>query len=174
MNYANCFASLPDDARVWVYPTSQLVPLKIQQRLLEELHEFFGTWHSHGRGTQGDAIVVEDRFIMIAGVLGGGGPLSGCSIDSVTRFFEDMATSLGISLLSPLMVFYRDSDHRLTVVSRGTFRRLVRAGVVTGDTTVFDLSVTSLGALRGGCFELPMRSSWHARVFRAPAMAELP
>jgi len=36
---------------------------------------------------------------------------------------------------------------------------------------VFDLSITTLGALRDGDFEQPAGAAWHARVFQIPTAA---
>jgi hypothetical protein len=50
-------------------------------------------------------------------------------------------------------------------VPRGRFRELAAAGAVSPDTVVFDNTVQSLGALRGGRWETPARASWHGRAF---------
>ena len=38
-------------------------------------------------------------------------------------------------------------------------------GVVTADTSVFDLTIETLADLRAGRFEKPFESSWHAQAF---------
>ncbi len=166
MTYHSLFPALPDAAHVWVYPTSDPPSATAQEHLLTQIRTFMRGWRSHGRATSGDINILFDRFIVAAGSLLSGGPLSGCSIDSMTHAIEDAAHGVGISLVTPMAVFYRAGEGGIQSVSRGYFRRMVHANEVHADTPVFDLGVTSVGALRGGAFELPFRESWHARVFR--------
>ena len=165
---------LPDTARVWVFPTSAPVSSAQQDQLLKALQTFFGVWQSHGRPARGAAAIIESRFLVVAGVLQNGGDLSGCSIDSLTHAIESAVADKGLTLLSPLMVFYRTPDGAVNTASRGAFRRLVRSEAIHDDTPVFDVGISSLGALRGGAFELPFQSSWHARVFRPHAAGVQP
>jgi len=170
MNHSNLFPSLPDAARVWVYAAQTPLPLTVQNHLLDLIHTFMVGWRSHGRVTLGEAAILHNRFIVAGGILESGGTLSGCSIDSLTRAIESAAQTCGVSLGSPLKIFWRSSDGHIQSASRGAFRRLVRAGKVTLDTPVFDLAISELNMLRTA-FEKPFGRSWHARLFKQPMPA---
>ncbi len=171
MTCRSLFPALPDAARIWVFATREAITDTLQAQLLSRLRSFIAGWRSHGNATSGDAVIIDHRFLVVGGILHDGGALSGCSIDSLTRAIESAAQDLDTELLSPLAVFYRDSDGCVQSASRGAFRRLVKAGDILDNTPVFDLGVTTVGVFRGGAFEQPFCESWHARVFRQRAPA---
>jgi len=61
-------------------------------------------------------------------------------------------------------VFYREGGG-VRRVTRNEFRDLARSGAVTGDTVVFNNVVATVGELRQGNWEVPLRRSWHAEAF---------
>ncbi|NBC18146.1 MAG: hypothetical protein GVY18_12615 [Bacteroidetes bacterium] len=165
MRYEHLFPDLPDDARCWVYVADR--PLTEAQRtdLLGQLRAFFTDWTSHGARVRGDAVLRDDRILLLAADVPGG-DLSGCGIDKSVHAIEHAAQEHDFSWLSPLQVVWRDGDGQLQHGARSTFRALARDGGVDGMTPVIDLSVDTVGALRNGQFEQPAHQSWHGRVFR--------
>lgn len=155
---------LPDDARLWIFAADRPLSEAESQTLVESLRPFLASWQAHGLPVQGQAAVLHHRFLLLAGYVPGG-EISGCSIDAATQAVEAAAQRLGITWMSPLMVFYRDAADAVQHVTRAQFRRLIAEGKVTAQTPVFDLSLTHVGALRRGAFEKPAGQSWHARVF---------
>ncbi|WP_457653742.1 hypothetical protein [Rhodocaloribacter sp.] len=161
------FPAFPDDASLWIYVADRPLTAGEQTRLLERLHSFFGQWTAHGHRVQGEALILHDRFLLVAGFVPDGA-LSGCGIDASIQTVKEAFTALSIGFLSALDVLFRDDEGVIRSVPRPTFRRLVRSGAVTAATTVFDPSITSVKALREGGFEKPAGRSWHAKVFRIP------
>ncbi|MGI9175513.1 MAG: hypothetical protein ACR2GR_09380 [Rhodothermales bacterium] len=161
------FPSLPDQARLWVYAADQPLGETQQARLLEKLDAFFSQWASHGRPVEGTATIQDDRFLLLSGLVRGG-EISGCGMDASVHAVEETGAALGISWLSPLSVFFRDADGIVQSLPRSAFRKLVRAGTVTTETSVFDLSITTLADVRQGRFERPAGETWHALVFKIP------
>ncbi len=162
------FPNLPDHARLWVYVVTEPLSDPVQAQLKQQLGAFLDGWTSHQRSVRGQATVQEDRIVMIAATVDGGS-VSGCGIDASVNALEEAAGDLGISWASPLDIVYRDASGRVCVTSRPAFRTLVSSGDVTGDTPVFDPSITRLDALRSGEFERPASDSWHNRIFQIPA-----
>ncbi|HMB91227.1 MAG TPA: hypothetical protein VKP65_10295 [Rhodothermales bacterium] len=164
------FSTLPDDARCWIYTADQPLTNAEQETLLNTLTTFFESWTSHSRPVQGDAVIMDDRFLIVAATLAAG-DISGCGIDKSVHAVETVAQDMGFTWTSPLQIFFRDADGTVQHTSRPAFRRLVGEGTVTANTPVFDVSLTTLGPLRNGAFELPAGRSWHARIFRIPQPA---
>ena len=164
------FPALPDDARCWIYTADRPLTDTEQDALLHTLTAFFASWTSHSRPVQGDAVIVDDRFLIVAATLTAG-DISGCGIDKSVHAVEEAAQNMGFAWISPLQIFFRDAEGAVQHASRPAFRRLVGEGTVTADTPVFDVSLTTLGLLRNGAFELPAGRSWHARIFRIPQPA---
>ena len=64
-------------------------------------------------------------------------------------------------------LYYRRPDGSVNCVDRSAFRDHVARGEVTEKTIVFDNTVQTLGQLRNGNWQKPMRESWHYAVFAA-------
>ena len=164
------FPSLPDDARLWIYAADRPLSETEQARLLEKLNAFLSRWASHGRPVEGTVTIQDDRFLLLSGLVRGG-EISGCGVDASVHAVEETGAELGIAWLSPLNVFFRDADGAVQALPRAAFRKLVRAGTVTAETSVFDLSLTALADVRQGRFERPAGEMWHALVFKIPQPA---
>jgi len=164
------FVPFPDEARCWIYVADRPLSDALQEKLLGTLEPFFAEWASHGRPVQGAATVLEDRFLVVVGAITRG-DISGCGIDASVHRVQETAENLGVTWLSPLLVFFRGADGTVESLPRSAFRKHVAAGTITAATPVFDVSLTTLGQLRDGTFEKPAGASWHARVFRIPPVA---
>src|SRR5690606_30936818 len=72
---------LPDEARIWIYPTDRELTAADQQALIEGLEDFLESWESHRRPVDGAAAILHARFVVIAATLADG-DMSGCGIDA--------------------------------------------------------------------------------------------
>jgi hypothetical protein len=161
------FSAFPEDASLWIYVADRPLTAGEQTRLLERLQPFFAQWTAHGHRVRGEALILHDRFLLVAGFVPGGA-LSGCGIDASIQAVKEAFAALSVGFLSPLDVLFRDDEGVLRSLPRPAFRERVRSGAVTAATTVFDPGITSVKALREGGFEKPAGRSWHAKVFRIP------
>ena len=158
------FDTLPDHARIWIFPVQdRLGPTEVD-RLLAAVDEFLDGWAAHGAPLQGARSWVEDRFLVV-GVDPSTVPPSGCSIDSMVRTLQQVEDRLGKRIVGHGPLYLRDSDGSVALRSRSEFRQAARDGTVTPDTLVFDTTLTSLADLRAGRFERPARESWHGTAF---------
>ncbi|WP_103019665.1 hypothetical protein [Salinibacter altiplanensis] len=171
MAHPPAFSALPNDARLWIHAAATPLDDDTQTALLDRLSAFTEGWTSHERPVDGAAVVLHDRFLIVAAAPGGSGDISGCGIDDLARTVDDAAASLEIDWVPSLHVLYRAPDGAVAAVSRRTFQQHAADGVVTAETPVFDPSLTSLGALRDGAFEQPAHESWHAQLLGTPAEA---
>lgn len=159
------FPHFPDDARLWVFAAPR--PLSAEERgeVMRRVGGFVEAWVAHGHPVVGAAELVHDRFLFVAADERATG-VSGCSIDSMTRALRQVDAELGTALLDASgSVFFRGADGAVTSVPRAEFREMARSGRVSGETVVFDNTVTTVGDLRNGQWEKPLASSWHARAF---------
>lgn len=171
MSSPQLFPALPDAARVWIHPTTAPLSDSTQTAVLDQLTAFVDEWTSHEQNVRGGVTVLYDRFVVLAGVRTDGENPSGCAIDDASRAIDAVADAHGIEWVPSLHVLYRTNDGTVAAVSRSTFQARAEDGSVTTDTTVFDPSVTRLGAVRHGGFEQPADQSWHADAFSLPTPA---
>jgi hypothetical protein len=154
------FASLPDDARVWVFGADSALDEQTSTRLLTVVDSFLDEWAAHGEQLTSARELRDGRFLLIGVDQNATAYASGCSIDGLYRKLKELEQRTGTSLLSREHVYYRGTDGEVRSVTRDEFARLSSAGGIGPDTTVFDTSITSLGELRQR-FELPAAGSWH-------------
>ena len=77
---------------------------------------------------------------------------------------KGLETALGLELINHGPVLYREGD-RIARVERHQFIELAEKGDVNPETVVFDNSLTTVGDVRNGHWELPASQSWHKALF---------
>ena len=157
------FRSLPDEARVWVYAFDRPLTEAERRMVGERLEAFMREWHSHNADVEGSFTLAYDQFVIISGASRDG--LSGCSIDSSVENFKFFRDEHGLDALNRASVHYRDSDGAVRALTRDRFKSEVDDGRCGAATTVFDLTVQTLGDVRAGRLEVPLADAWHAKVF---------
>jgi hypothetical protein len=157
--------SLPDHSRLWVFAAARPLEPTESAALLQRVDHFLRQWHAHGHPVVGARELRADQFVLVAADESATG-VSGCSIDSLFRVLRELEREIGAELLNGSLVHYRDERGGVRTQTRAEFREQVRAGHVGEDTRVFDNTVGTLGALRAGEWERPMRDAWHGRAFR--------
>jgi len=167
------FSLLPGDARLWIFAASRPLAPDESAALLSRVDRFVEGWLAHGHPVVGARDWRHDRFLLIGADERATG-VSGCSIDSLFRVFKELEGQFGAGLLDRSGVWFRDGAGEIRSVSRPEFRALAASGEVTTDTVVFDNTLTTVGELNGGRWEVPVRDAWHAQAFAvggAPAGA---
>ncbi|CAN5340271.1 hypothetical protein BH23GEM2_BH23GEM2_23610 [soil metagenome] len=159
------FAELPDMARVWVFASPRPLSDAEERELLVGVDAFLQDWRAHGEPLTVARDWREHRFLAIA-VDQRDAHASGCSIDGLYRVLKDVERSVGAQLLGGGTVHYRAPSGEIRSLQRDEFAETADRGEVTRDTTVFDLTVSSVGEWLAG-FEKPAGKSWHSRLLPA-------
>jgi hypothetical protein len=154
--------SLPDHSRIWIFPADRKLDAAESHELLTIIDTYLGDWQAHKVPVQAARDLRYDQFLIIAANPDVTAP-SGCSIDDMTRAIKALSAKFGVDFFNPMKVFYKEGEE-IRVMSRNEFKE-----VATPETTVFNNSITSLGELRDGKWELAAAESWHAALL--PAMA---
>ena len=165
-------ASLPDDARLWLFAADRALTADEQTVLLDQMQAFIAGWTSHGRPVPAEATLLHERLLAIGAQLAQGevnAGVSGCGIDSLQHALDAAAAQVGFAWLSGLDVLFRNDRGMIQALPRPAFRVLAKDGRVTAETRVFDLTLDTVGALRATGVERTAGDSWHARVFRIAA-----
>lgn len=159
------FSELPGSARLWCFGTDRPPTPREADRIVEEMRDFLPDWTAHRSELHAGFDWRHERFLLVA-VDESAAPASGCSIDALLRRLQGLEEELDLSLTDGSPVWFRDpaDQGRVRCVGRPEFRRLAARGRVDGRTTVFDPTLERVEELRGGKWELPAASSWHARL----------
>lgn len=76
---------------------------------------------------------------------------------------KQLEQQYGIVLFDRFNLAYRDEE-RILSAPRNEFERLIRDGVITHDTLVFNNLVQTLEELQTK-WEVPLKDSWHMQLF---------
>ena len=157
------FDELPEDARVWIFSAARKLTGPERTRLLSEVDAFLDQWGAHATPLTAGRDLVYGRFLFVAVDQRAAGP-SGCSIDALVRRMKALQEELGVELVDHAPVLFRRGEE-IVRAPREAFAALAEAGEVGPGTTVFDNTLTTLGDVRAGRWEVPASASWHARAF---------
>lgn len=156
------FASLPPDARVWVFAASRALDDDEATRLLAPVDAYLAQWKAHGAPLTVGRDWRDARFLAV-GVDQHTAGASGCSIDALYRTLQQLEGTLGTSLVAGGRVFWRGGDGIVQGGTRDAFAAAAARGEITRETPVFDTTVATV-ARYAEAFECPAAGSWHAQL----------
>lgn len=158
------FDRLPDDARLWVFAAARPLNDEQQRALVSHADAFLARWAAHGAPVVGGRELRHGRFLLVGADERATG-VSGCSIDTLFRSLGELERQMAIPMREGSLVYFRDPAGEIQAEPRPAFRQRAAAGGVKEETIVFDNTIGTVGELRAGGWEKPLRDSWHARAF---------
>lgn len=159
------FATLPDDARVWVFASQAPLDEIDEPRLLAAVDGYLMTWKAHGAALTCARTFTEEYFLAV-GVDERASGASGCSVDGLFRVLQKIEDGIGTSMVGGGNVYFRDQTGLVVWCTRSQFELMAKLREVSGETTVFDLTVTTVSELRAN-FERRAQESWHRALLGA-------
>jgi len=158
------FPGLPDSSRAWLYAAVSPIGVDRQASILSALEPTISKWKSHGTIVPAQAVFLDDATLLVAADFTGA-EMSGCSIDRMVGSVREAGMAIGVELVdTPRGVHHWGTDG-MRFSSREEFAELVRNKLVDGGTAVLDLTVITLGAVRGGRWKRRADEGWHAKAF---------
>ena len=157
------FDKLPSDARLWIFAAERPLTATERARVLDETDAFIDQWMAHGVPLTAARDVRYDQFVLV-GVDERAAGVSGCSIDALVRRMQQLERVLGLELVNNSPVLYREGES-VVRVPRDRFAELAASGTVGPNTKVFDNTLTRVGDLLAGKWEVKAAEAWHARAF---------
>lgn len=157
------FEQLPENARLWIFAAQRELDDPEQARVLGEVDRFIDQWTAHNVPLTAARDWRQGRFLMV-GVDEEAAGLSGCSIDALVRRMKVVQEELGVELVDNAPVLFKNGG-TIERVSRERFAELAEAGTVSLDTPVFNNTLTRVGDLRAGRWEVRAEDSWHRQAF---------
>ena len=130
------FDNLPDDSRIWIYPSNRPFSKTELETLTLDLSQFLSQWTAHNQNLQAGFELPYNRFIII-GINQQTVQASGCSIDSSIRFIQEVESKYGITLLDKMNVTFKQGDF-LAYKPLDEFVKMAKAKSVSKETIVFN------------------------------------
>ena len=103
------FDQLPDNARVWIYPSSRKFSPDELLVIRQKTKAFLEQWTAHGTQLQAGLDLPYDRFIVL-GLNESIQSASGCSIDTSVHFIQSLEETFKITLLDKMNVTFRNKN----------------------------------------------------------------
>ena len=157
------FDNLPDDSRIWIYPSNRPFLKTELETLILDLSQFLSQWTAHNQNLQAGFELPYNRFIII-GINQQTVQASGCSIDSSIRFIQELESKYGITLLDKMNVTFKQGDF-LAYKPLDEFVKMAKAKSVSKETIVFNNLIDTIEDYKH-FWEVPARESWHNRFIK--------
>ncbi len=157
------FQNLPNDARVWIFPSNRpFSELEISE-LNEAFSKFLQDWTAHGADLLAGFSLPYNRFIVI-GLDQTAQNATGCAIDKLVHFVQQIETKFDVVLLDKMNVTYKQGAF-LAHKSLSDFKKMAQQHAVSKDTIVFNNLVDTKHDF-DQFWEVPAKESWHQRFFK--------
>lgn len=156
------FDQLPDNSRVWIYPSSRKFSPDELLVIRQKTKAFLEQWTAHGTELQAGLDLPYHRFIVL-GLNESIQSASGCSIDASVHFIQSLEETFKITLLDKMNVTFRNKN-AIDHISLKEFQTKAKEKKVNSDVIVFNNLVQNKMEY-DSFWEVPASSSWHARYF---------
>lgn len=163
------YSEMPSSSRLWIYPADRDLSADEVSWCSEQLQGFCETWAAHGQGLQCSWAIHRNRFILLAANEAATGA-SGCSIDSSTRFIQQLGARTGIDFFDRRPAFL--IGECVEMISMNQLSEAFAGGKLSGDSPVFHLQAATLGEWNTTSV-LPAADTWLRRYIR-PTVSDIP
>jgi hypothetical protein len=150
-------------SRVWIYQSDRKLTDAEVLNAQVLLDNFTRDWTAHNNQLKAKGEVKYNRFFILVVDESQAGA-SGCSIDKSVRFMKEVEQHFGINLFDRFNLAYRSGSEVLSV-PRKEFEALLKEGVITRDTIVYNNLAQNLTELQTK-WEVPFKDSWHIQLFK--------
>lgn len=148
------------NTRIWVYQSPRPFTAEESEWITNAGNEFVSGWNAHGAMMKAEVKLLENRFIVVASDQDFAAN-SGCSIDKLTAYIRAVQDRTGLNLMDRMLVYYK-KDQELVPFHFQQLSELLKEGVITGETIVYNPLVDTLPKFEAE-FEKPLKESWLAR-----------
>lgn len=151
-----------DQSRVWIYQSNRAFTASEATKIEEDLQTFTSQWEAHGAALKSRAELRYNRFVILM-VDEVQALASGCSIDRSAGFIREIEQEYGVNMFDRFNMAYK-KDGEVYSCTREEFEALLQTNEIDNDTIVFNNMVLTKAELDSN-WEVPLKNSWHARVF---------
>lgn len=142
--------------KVWTYLISKPLGENELSSLEGEGKKFVNGWTAHENKLSADFEIYKNRIVVVK-VDEQVYSASGCSIDKLQRFVKETEQKFGVEMLNRLLVAY-ESPNGIEVIHSSQAREALGSGKITGDTIVYNTSVSNESELEN--WRQPLKATW--------------
>ena len=157
------FEEIPEDAKVWVYPSSRKFYPNEIEAIEEKVKTFIESWKSDDETFKASYQFLHNRFVVITAD-DIATPLKNIDIDASVSFILGLEQEYEIALLDRMNVCFKQGEH-VQYKDLKDFKKLLKNKALTGKSIIFDNLITSKQDFEN-FWEIPIEESWYNRFLR--------
>jgi len=157
------YDSLPDNAKVWIYPSSRKFYPKEIDTLHQQVQNFITNWKSDDINFKASYQLKYNRFIIFIT----DDPLStltNTDIDAQVQFIFQLQNEYHLELLDKMNVCFKQGEY-VQYKELKDFKKLLKNKAISAKTIVFDNLVNTKKELED-YWEVPITESWYQRFLK--------
>jgi len=154
------YSSIPEDAKVWIYPSSRKFYPKEIEVIEEKIKTFVENWKSTDENFTASYKFLYNRFIiLIADDVTS--PLTNADIDASVSFILQLQLEYEVELLDRMNVCFKQGEF-VQYKELKDLKKLVKNKAVTAKTIIFDNLITTKQEF-DNFWEVAIEDSWYSR-----------
>ncbi|MGZ3884234.1 MAG: hypothetical protein ACXVP0_05070 [Bacteroidia bacterium] len=145
--------------RIWIFVLGKPLGASEVAGLQSKCTAFVSGWTAHEQQLSASVELYQDAMLVFK-VNEAVYNASGCSIDKLTRFVQELEKSFGVELLNRMNVVY-EKEGKARVVPASKIPELLKEQLINADTLVFDNTISSSAQL--AAWKKPLKDTWLSR-----------
>ncbi|QOD62462.1 ABC transporter ATPase [Polaribacter haliotis] len=157
------FDSIPEDAKVWIYPSSRKFYANEIDEVTKKVKKFVETWKTENEDFKASYKILYNRFIVLSAddITT---TLTNKDIDTSVTFIIELQEIYNVELLDKMNVCFKQGEF-VQYKELKDFKKLLKNKAVTAKTIVFDNLITTKQEFENH-WEVAIEDSWYSRFLR--------
>ena len=157
------FDEIPEDAKVWVYPSSRKFYTDEIPEISEKIKTFVTEWKADDESFKASYQFLHNRFIVITAddITT---PLKNSDIDDSVNFILSLQETYEVALLDRMNICFKQGEF-VQYKDLKDFKKLLKNKALTGKSIIFDNLITTKQDF-DNLWEIPIEESWYNRFLR--------
>jgi hypothetical protein len=154
------YSALPEDAKVWVYPSSRkFYPTEIEE-IEQKIKTFVENWKADDENFKASYQFLHNRFIIFVADVSET-TITNLDIDASVSFILELQETYKVELLDKMNACFKQGEF-VQYKELKDFKKLVKNKAVTGKTIIFDNLINNKEDLEN-FWEISIENSWYNR-----------
>ena len=157
------FDEIPEDAKVWVYPSSRKFYTNEIPEIAEKIKKFVAEWKADDESFKASYQFLYNRFIVITAddITT---PLKNSDIDDSVNFILSLQETYSVALLDRMNICFKQGEF-VQYKDLKDFKKLLKNKALTGKSIIFDNLITNKQDFVN-LWEIPIEESWYSRFLK--------
>jgi hypothetical protein len=155
------FDTLPQHARIWIFPSSRLLNPTEEEKIETHCATFLQSWTAHKMDLDAAFKIIDHAFLVIS-VDEKNTDASGCSLDKLHMFVKQLGVELSVSFLERLNVTFLQENGETSILPLKEVEKKIQQSEINADTKVYDITLLSVEELSSK-FKVPLSNTWLSR-----------